>query len=340
MDQFTELTPKQAKFCAEYFVDFNATKAALRAGYSAGTALSGKLVTIPKIQYHLQQRGAKMHEEINATSQAVLEEIQKVAFASMGDYFDEHGKLKPMHQVDDDAKAALWHYTLTEDKSGNTTIKIRMANKLGALEKMARILNMYKRSAQEVNYIVVDGKRIDADDRIDDETVVEEQGVRNKEQRRDEEDDDLVPTHEEIVQWMAAAREQGVMETERRLREEYEERIKLLEQGIRSKEQGQKEVSKSEDGGQQPEMQELGENKNTGFSHPTAEQVVGDNANNGGKNTGFSHPSGKTGSQKSEDGGQQSESKPVVEKGIFACRLFVRNPNPSHGISIGFNSER
>ena len=33
-----ELTPKQARFIEEYLVDLNATKAAIRAGYSAKTA--------------------------------------------------------------------------------------------------------------------------------------------------------------------------------------------------------------------------------------------------------------------------------------------------------------
>jgi len=58
MDIFSTLSPKQALFCDEYFKDFNATQAALRAGYSQATALNGKLMTLPKIKYHLQQRGA------------------------------------------------------------------------------------------------------------------------------------------------------------------------------------------------------------------------------------------------------------------------------------------
>jgi phage terminase small subunit len=356
MDQFTELTPKQARFCAEYFVDFNATKAALRAGYSAGTALSGKLMTVPKIQQHLQQRGAKMHEEIHVTSQAVLEEIQKVAFASMGDFFDEHGKLKPMHQVDEGAKAALWHYTLSEDKQGNTTIKIRMANKLGALEKMARILNMYKRTAQEVNYIVVDGKRMNADDCIDDEEEARSQKQEARGTQADDHDGEI-PTHEEIVEWMAAAREQGVMETERRLRAEYEEKIRLLEQGIRSQEQGRS--SKSEGGGLKSENEPVGDLKNTGFSHPSGEQIViGENTNNGGngvggkekvrraplaspgwdavpfnniraaalenKNTGFSHPVGEEGTRNKEQG----EGVAVLE---YPQKAEVRYPYAGAG---------
>ena len=33
-----KLTPKQARFVAEYLIDLNATQAAIRAGYSAKTA--------------------------------------------------------------------------------------------------------------------------------------------------------------------------------------------------------------------------------------------------------------------------------------------------------------
>lgn len=37
-ERVEELTPKQERFCAEYLVDYNATQAAIRAGYSEKTA--------------------------------------------------------------------------------------------------------------------------------------------------------------------------------------------------------------------------------------------------------------------------------------------------------------
>jgi phage terminase small subunit len=238
MDQFTELTPKQALFCAEYFVDFNATKAALRAGYSPATALSGKLMMIPKIKQHLQQRGAKLHEDMEVNNQAVLDELKKIAFASMGDYFDADGKIKPMHLVSEDAKPALSNYTFTEDKNGNTTIKIRTANKLTALEKIARLLNFYGGPPQEVTYWIWDTAAANAEDRLDDTGL--EQGVRSKEQEQVEEvcseegtrNKDQGQDREADIERRIA---EAVAETELRMRAEFA----LMDEGTRSKEQGQ-----------------------------------------------------------------------------------------------------
>ncbi len=120
MDNSIELTPKQAAFCNEYFKDFNATQAALRAGYSEATAFNGKLMTLPKIKYHLQQRGAAAANAAQVSQQMVLEELAKIAFASMGDYFGDNGAIKSMNLIGDDAKAALLNFSVTEGKYGTT----------------------------------------------------------------------------------------------------------------------------------------------------------------------------------------------------------------------------
>jgi phage terminase small subunit len=184
MDYFTTLTPKQARFCAEFFVDYNATAAALRAGYSPATAANGRLMTLPKIKQHLQQRGALINEELDVTHQMVLTELKKMAFANMGDYFGSDGKIKPMQEIGDSAKAALLNYTITEDKNG-TTIKIRMSNKLQALEKIAKHIKFYDPMPQEVNYWIIDRGVNEECDSIDDDSVLKE----NQETRIKSQDD-------------------------------------------------------------------------------------------------------------------------------------------------------
>jgi phage terminase small subunit len=81
------LTPKQQRFCDEYLVDLNATKAALRAGYSGATALNGKLMTIPKIRYYLQQRTEAATRKAQVNHEMILNELCKMAFGNMGNYF-------------------------------------------------------------------------------------------------------------------------------------------------------------------------------------------------------------------------------------------------------------
>jgi hypothetical protein len=142
MNQSLELTPKQARFCAEYFVDLNATKAALRAGYSRATALNGKLMASPNIRQALQQRSAQLNAEHELARHRVFTELEKIAFASIGDYFDDAGKPKPLNLVGADAKAALWSYHFSENDKGSA-VRIRLSNKLAALEKMAKHIGFY-----------------------------------------------------------------------------------------------------------------------------------------------------------------------------------------------------
>ncbi|MBW4888788.1 terminase small subunit [Mucilaginibacter sp. HMF5004] len=177
MDQFLNLSRKQALFCEEYFKDFNATKAALRAGYSAATALNGYLMTLPKIRCHLQQRGAEAAERAQVTQQMLLAELKTVGFARMGNFFGVDGKPKPMHEVDEDTKAALLNYTVTEDKQGATTVKIRMNNKLSALDKIAKHIKFYEGQniEQAAMYWVVSGQTLDEQDRYDDDSFAKKE---------------------------------------------------------------------------------------------------------------------------------------------------------------------
>jgi hypothetical protein len=185
------LTYKQQTFCDEYLVDMNATRAALRAGYSAGTALNGALMRMPKIKLYLEQHIAKAAQRTQITQDMVLNELAKIAFGNMGNYFGTDGKLKPMDSLTDDEKAALWSVTM--DKEG--TIRLKMNNKMQALDKIAKHLDFYKPEEKRVEkvYVYLDKADMVEDDYFEEEEEDEEmQEARGKNQ--DEEgncDDDL-----------------------------------------------------------------------------------------------------------------------------------------------------
>jgi hypothetical protein len=241
MDQFLNLTPKQALFCDEFFKDFNATKAALRAGYSAETALSGYLMTLPKIKCHLQQRGAEAAEKAQVTHAMLLAELKTVGFARMSHFFGADGKPKAMQDVDEDTKAALLNYTVTEDKNGATTIKIRMNNKLSALDKLAKHLKFYdvEYPAHSAMYWVMSNPVMEEHDRFDDDSFAKKEAEKELE------------LDKRVAEAVAAAEERMKAEFELKLKkvkkaakkklkntEEYR-RGGGLEQGARSNEQGQ-----------------------------------------------------------------------------------------------------
>ena len=142
------LTPKQQVFCDEYLQDMNATRAALVAGYARSVALNGQVMLMPKIQMYLKSRMEERSAKARFSADRVLEELGKIAFANMADYFDGNGDMKSMHEINDDAKAALWSVSVGDAGSGSTAtggmVKFRMYNKLAALDKIAKHIGLYK----------------------------------------------------------------------------------------------------------------------------------------------------------------------------------------------------
>lgn len=75
-----KLSPKQAAFVAEYLIDLNATKAALRAGYSEKTAgkIGSQLLVKTRVREAIEKVQAKRAEKLERTAQDVLHDIQGV----------------------------------------------------------------------------------------------------------------------------------------------------------------------------------------------------------------------------------------------------------------------
>ncbi len=145
----TELSSKQQRFCDEYLTDMNATRAALAAGYSKSTALSGQLMNMPAIAGYLAGRLKAIREQFEVSHQMIVAELAKIAFANVGNYFADDGRLKPMQQLTDKEKAALWNLKVTEHTDGSTTVQLRLCSKLSALEKLAKHTGFYKMTKKE-----------------------------------------------------------------------------------------------------------------------------------------------------------------------------------------------
>jgi len=68
------IKPKQAKFVEEYLVDFNATQAAIRAGYSRRRAseIGLQLLRKPHVQEVLSERARQLVAEADITPERVI----------------------------------------------------------------------------------------------------------------------------------------------------------------------------------------------------------------------------------------------------------------------------
>lgn len=151
-----KLTPKQERFVAEYLVDLNATQAAIRAGYSERTAdkQGSQLLGKTSIAAAIQEAQAKRSDRTEITQDRVLQELARIGFADIrkavawgsapDGAIDDEGapaeypvELKPSSEVDDETAAAISEISLTAQG-----VKLKMHDKLSALEKLARHLGM------------------------------------------------------------------------------------------------------------------------------------------------------------------------------------------------------
>jgi len=147
-DHYGKLTHQQQRFCDLYLTHFNAFKAAIECGYSENTSRKGALLHVPKIQQYLKERMAERSQRLEITHDMILRELSKIAFSNMGNYYDEYGCLKRMNELTVDEKGAIAYYDIVEIQDGDgyrvgQQSRIKLHNKMSALDKIARHLNFY-----------------------------------------------------------------------------------------------------------------------------------------------------------------------------------------------------
>ncbi len=113
-----ELTGKQQRFCEEYLIDLNATKAAIRAGYSEDSAgaIGHENLKKPEIQEFISARQKELQEATGITQKRVLEEYAKIAFFDIRSLYTPDGGLKDIRQLDDNAAGAISSVESVEEK--------------------------------------------------------------------------------------------------------------------------------------------------------------------------------------------------------------------------------
>ena len=140
-----ELKAKQKRFCEEYIVDLNATQAAIRAGYSEKTAYSigHENLNKPDIEIYIQELMQKRSDRTEITADMVLKELAKIGFGNIQNLYDEDGKMRQIHELEENVAATLQE--VTEDSIGEAVIKrkYKMADKKSSLELIGRHLKMF-----------------------------------------------------------------------------------------------------------------------------------------------------------------------------------------------------
>ncbi len=146
------LNARQALFVEEYLVDLNATQAAIRAGYSSNgaSAQAARLMKDPSVKTAIREAFQRRSERTQIRQDRVIKELARVAFFDPRKLYDDEGRPRSLHDLDDDTAAAVAGLDVYEEFSGRGLDRVkvgevkkwRLANKLDALSQMAKHLGM------------------------------------------------------------------------------------------------------------------------------------------------------------------------------------------------------
>lgn len=163
-----ELTPLQRLFVLEYLKDFNATQAAIRAGYSEKTAsqIAYELLQNPLVLAQIEKEKAQRLDRLQVDADWMLKRLIYEAEADLAELYDDDGRLKPVNEWPE-----IWRKGLVagieveelfegrgEDREHVGTLrKVKLADRTKRLELIGRHVDVQA---------FTDKKKIEVDDPI------------------------------------------------------------------------------------------------------------------------------------------------------------------------------
>lgn len=140
---------RHRRFCEEYVKDFNGAAAARRAGYEelGDRVQACNLLQREDVQGYLNQLISEIRKRNQLEVDDLVQELKRVAFSDIGNYFDEDCNILPIHEIAQEARSALTHYQEDEHPSRHGIKRVRrikLHSKLDAIEKLMRYMGAYE----------------------------------------------------------------------------------------------------------------------------------------------------------------------------------------------------
>ena len=151
-----KLTPKQARFVEEYLIDLNGAAAVRRAGYKhkRPDALAYDLLRKQEICEALKAEQLERSARTGITADRVIKEIARIAFAdprAVMSWGPNGVTLRESSELSDDEAATVAEVAETWTDSGGGSRKVKLHDKVAALEKLARHVGLYEeKNATEI----------------------------------------------------------------------------------------------------------------------------------------------------------------------------------------------
>lgn len=159
-----EMTDKQRLFCMYYLKYFNAGKAYKKAyGCSMAAAYTNgpRLLKNAHVREEINHIKAEREEELALDQRAVLQKYIDIAFADISDYLtfgkkdtiighDQYGPIREdINYIDLINSDSIDGSIVTEVKQGRDGISIKLADKMKALDMLAKYFDLLSESDQE-----------------------------------------------------------------------------------------------------------------------------------------------------------------------------------------------
>lgn len=156
------LTPRQDLFVTEYLKSWNATKAAIAAGYSESTAASkgSQLLRSVKILEKINASAVKTTATHDIDQTRIINELKSIAFGSLADVLDWDDGVVTLRAKEDMTPEQIKYldhiaFEKNTDRDGRETVKIKVATlakeKIKALELLGRHIGMFKEAPPVTN---------------------------------------------------------------------------------------------------------------------------------------------------------------------------------------------
>lgn len=154
-----KLTAKQEKFCYEYCIDYNATQAAIRAGYSQDTAsvIGFENLRKPNIKNRISEMQNNLAETAGISALRILKEHERIAFSNAGQLRDGWISLKDFEQLPDSVKACIQEISTKTIKRyigdgpvEEEYVKVKLYDKQKSLDSISRMLGFDAPVKQEI----------------------------------------------------------------------------------------------------------------------------------------------------------------------------------------------
>lgn len=106
------MTNAQKRFCDEYLIDFNATRA-YKVAYpnckkdETASAAGSRMLGNVKVKEYIAEKQKEMQERTEITQYRIIRELSNIAFFNIKDIYNENGTLKKVTELDDETARAI-----------------------------------------------------------------------------------------------------------------------------------------------------------------------------------------------------------------------------------------